>query len=241
LDHRSVAAVVEPVLSRHGGLRRIYVDLPGMGSTGARPELATSSEIIALLDTVVEELIGDEPFAIVGESYGGYLARGLLARRPDQVAGMALLVPVVEPEPAKRELPGPAEARIDDEAMAVLPEAFLAEFRQFIVLESAEVAAGIARYLLPGLLGSDAAFAEELQTSGYRLPDDQLPGVFAGPTLILCGRHDAVVGYSQAVALEPMFPQATTAVLDGAGHIAGLERPAVVRALVEDWARRVWG
>ena len=36
------------------------------------------------------------PALLVGQSYGAYLARGVAARRPDIVLGLALLCPVAE-------------------------------------------------------------------------------------------------------------------------------------------------
>lgn len=239
IDHRGIATTIEAVAATRDGHRRIYVDLPGMGATPARPHLVSASALLDVLDEVIEAVVGSEPFLVVGQSYGGHLIRGVIARRPEQVLGAAFVVPVVEPDPARRRLPSPAKHRIDDEAMETLPVDFLEEFRPLIVIESPDVAAGIARDILPALVAGDQAFLEKLQEEAYGLEAGELGGVFHGPTLVVCGRHDAVVGFEDALELHAMFPRATIAVLDAAGHVAELEQPAVVQALLSDWLDRV--
>jgi pimeloyl-ACP methyl ester carboxylesterase len=53
------------------------------------------------------------------------------------------------------------------------------------------------------------------------------------------GRFDNRCGYRAAFEILEDYPLATYAVLDGAGHVAGLERPDLYRALVTDWLDRV--
>lgn len=53
----------------------------------------------------VDEVIKGKPFLIAGESYGGYLARGLLEHRRKQIKGAVFICPVIFPERQKRTLP----------------------------------------------------------------------------------------------------------------------------------------
>lgn len=41
------------------------------------------------------EIISTEKFLLVGESYGGYLAKGILAKMFERVSGLLLVCPVV--------------------------------------------------------------------------------------------------------------------------------------------------
>ena len=56
---------------------------------------------------------------------------------------------------------------------------------------------------------------------------DATPGLgqIVVPTLVLVGRDDALTPPAQAEALAAAVPGAKLAVLDGAGHLANLERP----------------
>ena len=45
-------------------------------------------------------LVGSTPFALLANSLGGLLARNLVAQFGDQVLGLALIAPVVDPDAA---------------------------------------------------------------------------------------------------------------------------------------------
>ena len=47
-----------------------------------------------LLLGLIGSAIGNEPFLVIGHSYGGYLARAIADLRPDQAVGLALICPV---------------------------------------------------------------------------------------------------------------------------------------------------
>lgn len=57
------------------------------------------------LVTEVRSTLGRRPFALMANSLGGLLARHVGAALPDQVVGMALLAPVVDPAVENRNLP----------------------------------------------------------------------------------------------------------------------------------------
>jgi pimeloyl-ACP methyl ester carboxylesterase len=57
-------------------------------------------------------------------------------------------------------------------------------------------------------------------------------------TLIVAGRRDSVVGYTDATALLERYPHATLAVIDGAGHALLHERPELLAPLLGDWLGR---
>ena len=62
---------------------------------------------------------------------------------------------------------------------------------------------------------------------------------YDGPSLIVCGRQDAVTGYADQYELLPHYPRATYAVLDVAGHNLQLEQPALFGALIREWLQRL--
>ena len=103
-DHRQMEACLEPVLATRPGYRRLYPDLPGMGATPAAV-VAGSDDVLASVRRFVDEQLGDRPFLLVGQSYGGYLARALVGELGEQVVGLALICPVVVPETEDRMLP----------------------------------------------------------------------------------------------------------------------------------------
>lgn len=59
-----------------------------------------------------------------------------------------------------------------------------------------------------------------------------------GPTTVLCGRQDRVVGHADQWRQMPLYPNGTYAVLDNAGHYLPFEQPTLLRALAADWLDR---
>jgi len=58
VDHREVEACFEEALGAHGGLRRFYPDLPGMGRTPAPPSLRSADDVLDLLLGFTDRVIG---------------------------------------------------------------------------------------------------------------------------------------------------------------------------------------
>jgi pimeloyl-ACP methyl ester carboxylesterase len=78
------------------------------------------------------------------------------------------------------------------------------------------------------------------QADKYAFSSDVDAGseAFPGPSLIISGRQDAIVGYQDAWNILEKYPRATYAVLDRAGHLME-DQQAVVRVLMRDWLSRV--
>lgn len=62
---------------------------------------------------------------------------------------------------------------------------------------------------------------------------------FSGPSLLIGGRHDTMVGYRTLLAKDVESMRGTVAVLDGGGHVVQFERARLVTVLVEDWLDRM--
>jgi len=92
VDHSEMEAAVEAVVP--AGYRRIYPDLPGMGRSTAEG-LNGNDDVVRRLGDFLEHLAAG-PVLLLGHSYGAYLTRGVAARRPDAVRGLALLCPAAE-------------------------------------------------------------------------------------------------------------------------------------------------
>jgi pimeloyl-ACP methyl ester carboxylesterase len=58
VDHREAEACFEPVFDDLAGLRRIYLDLPGMGRTAAPENLCSADDVLEALLNFAEEATG---------------------------------------------------------------------------------------------------------------------------------------------------------------------------------------
>jgi pimeloyl-ACP methyl ester carboxylesterase len=241
VDHREITGALEPVFAERPGYRRIYPDLPGMGRTPA-PETIDSTD--AVLDTLlglVDDVIGEEAFLVVGHSYGGYLARAIANRRPGQVAGLALICSLAGEQVRGDERPEHVVLRAADglDLDGTLEPAMAAEFRNYLVVQTPETLRRFQETVAPGVALADQAALERIFARWQlRTAPEQAPA-YTNPTLILAGRQDATVGYAGSWRLLEHYPRATFAVLDRAGHGLPHEQVGLVTALMAEWLDRV--
>lgn len=239
-DHRYLAADLEPILAERTGVRRVYPDLPGHGATLAPDWLGSQAQMLEIVTVLADRMFGDARFAVVGNSYGGYLALGLVRTIPERLLGAALLVPDVPRDDDTRDVateivihPDPSAFDVLAEDEAWIPDALPVHERRMLD--------EIRAHDLPGYRACDRAFLERLAAAYVHPGVAGRPGApFPGPTLVIAGRQDGTVGYRRQMALLDEFPRGTFATLDLGGHHVGrVERPAVFRALVADWVERL--
>lgn len=226
VDHREAAACFEPVLDAEPGLRRIYPDLPGMGRTPAPPALRSADDVLGVLLRFADDVVGRDSVLLVGHSAGGYYAQGFAAQRPDRVAGLALVCPLLV---GVRDLP--------EHRPVVAGDLGDDRFRGYFVVQTPAMLERYERYVAPAALLADAAASERIARE-WQLTVGRGPA-YAGPTLVIAGRQDSVVGYAAAADLLDHYPRATVAVLDGAGHALPHEQPVLLAALMKEWLARV--
>ncbi len=226
VDHREAEACFEPILGRHGDLRRIYPDLPGMGETSAPESLRSADDVLEVLSGFVDRVAGDGPALLVGHSAGAYYARALAVRHP-AVAGLALVCPLL---PETRDVPPhrPLVAADDlgDE-----------EFRSYFVVQTPEMLERYHQFVAPGAAVADHAALERIGER-WELTAPAADGRDERPTLLVAGRRDSTVGYAATIDLLGHYPAATLAVVDGAGHALPHEQPGLLAALVDEWLDR---
>lgn len=237
-DRRSMSHPLEPIFRERTGWRRIYVDLPGFGESPG-PDWITSQD--DMLDATLEFLdavCGRERFVVVGASYGGYLARGILQRRASRMDGLFIWVPSVLADSKERRLPA-QRTLVRDPATAALVGDDEQLWLRVSVVQSARTLAAFRDGVKPGFLIGDKAFQARVRQK-YAFSFDPRPEApFDAPALVLCGRQDSITGFRDAVDLLDDLPRATYAVLDRAGHAAAEEQPVLFRALIDEWLDRV--
>jgi pimeloyl-ACP methyl ester carboxylesterase len=239
-DHRLMTGCLEPIFEHRGGWQRIYFDLPGMGKTPGKEWITSSDQMLDIVLDFIDYAIPGQRFVLAGESYGGYLARGIIYRRPELVDGLLFICPLIVPEPDKRSLPPRVVLVKDEELLAGLKPDDREEFESFVVVQTRDVWERTRDEVLSGVNSADEAFLTELQTHGYPLSFDvDAAPPFEKPTLFLLGRQDTSVGYRDAWEIFENYPRGTFVVLDRVGHNMQIEQANLFDALVNEWLDRV--
>lgn len=260
LDRRMSLGAFEPLFEARAeramgrAYRRIYPDLPFMGeSTDAPAGRGHDGMLDALRDFIIE-VAPDGKFLLAGESYGGYLSRGLAREFGDRVAGLYLLCPAIVSRRANRDLPRLEALREEPHwreraVVAGASESDLAAYEELAISRNSyaferfklEVLAGIRVARLSALsryLDGDEAFSFDAMTR--RKPGaDQAEGAFdrrfEAPAAFFLGRQDTSVGWKDALRLAELYPRASYHVVDCAGHNAQLEAPEAFAAAFGAW------
>jgi pimeloyl-ACP methyl ester carboxylesterase len=207
------------------GWRLITPDLRGFGGSTELDSLSALS-MADYTDDIVDllEELGVKKAVIGGCSMGGYAALALYQSRPELFDGLVL-----------------ANTR----AGADSPEA-RANRRNMLALVDREGPSGVAREMMPKLLGkttaetnasveatvrrlikqqSPVAIRSAIHRMMHRADSTPLLAQVSVPTLVITGAEDDMIPVDESRRMANAIPGATLEIIPGAGHLANLEQP----------------
>ncbi|RKQ73316.1 alpha/beta fold hydrolase [Oceanibaculum indicum] len=176
-----------------------------------------------------------EKFALAGLSMGGYVAQEIMRQAPARVTRLALL---------------DTSPRADMEEQSV-------RRRGLIDLAQKGRFKGVTPRLLPLLIHPDRqedekltsiifAMAEHVGMDGFIRQQKAIMGrpdgrddlaKIAVPTLVLCGRQDALTPLELHKEMAAGIAGSRLIVIEESGHLPTLERPAEVNMALREWLR----
>lgn len=228
--------------------RRIYPDLPFMGASSNPAHVRTSDDLLRVVEAFIRALVPEGSFLLVGESYGGYLARGLRRTFGARVEGLLLLCPLIVARTSDRDVPEHRALRIVPDYDGGAPAEEKEGFDSVAVIRDPYTWRRAAAEVTPGVATARSEALEALRARGYTFSFDSLgPAAEGGepfdepydrPALFVLGRQDASVGWRDAFRLADRYPRATYVVLDMAGHNAQIEQAGLLDALAGEWLAR---
>ena len=242
LNTRISAYQVESCFKQREGWKRIYLDPPGHGKTPGVDWVTNLDEMLEVVLACIDKLTNEQNFGLVGISLGAYLARGVLLNRAKFVDGLAMLVPGIITEDAKRDVP-PYQILIDkpeiDDELSPMEEYILG----ISVIRTERTLKEIRNLpQVPVEENGDPEFLSRIRDNSknyaFSFDVDAKLETFPRPSLIVAGRQDHIVGYRDAWNIINKFPRASYVVIDRMGHIME-ERDALINVLMNDWLDRV--
>ncbi|AHV95237.1 alpha/beta fold hydrolase [Paenibacillus sabinae] len=237
-DHRLMSGCMEPVFRERKGWRRLYIDLPGMGKSRHYQDIRSSDEMLEAVLSFLDIMLPGETYCLAGGSYGGYIVRGIIAERPEQVDGAALICPMIIPEKEDRKLPAHSAVYTDVNFVEKLTKEQRDDFSSIGVVLDEYTWNRYNEEILSGIRLADEDFLAAIKARyGFSFPVDQEE--FHKPGLLVTGRQDAVTGYIDAFSILNKYTRTSFAVLDRAGHNLQIEQPELFNALVQEWLNRV--
>ena len=251
-DRNSWLFLQEPLAAR---FRAYALDLPGHGAS-AKDVGEGTLDVLADAVTGVLDALGATRAHLVGHSLGGAVALAAAARDPARIASLTLIAPAgFGTEINVGYLRGFADAQSRRELKPVVAQLFADEHlvtRQLIddllaykrldgVDEALHTLLGV---LLDGdeqgvnsaalLTAAGGAKAGGTEAGGTEAGGTEAGGTGAVPVTVVWGRDDRVIPAAQAEAVTG----ADRHLIDRAGHMPHMERPAEVQAAIEQTIAR---
>jgi pimeloyl-ACP methyl ester carboxylesterase len=242
-DRRVMIEAFDPFFA-DAGLRRLYVDLPGHGASRGDAARASADGIVAALAALMRSVLPEaragelEAPLVVGYSWGGYLAQGLV-RELGGARGLLLVCPVVEPDFARRlQPPRRVAARAAELTFSDDPREREA-FEEVAVQMTRAVLERFQRAVHPANVAADRAVVAALRAR-YALsrPLGDALGRLDGPATIVCGRDDHWAGWQDAARLVAQLQRPHFVVLPDCGQLLPFEQPAAFAQAVRDFLAR---
>lgn len=209
------------------------------------PALAAAAETIVAdltrddtIEAMAARVLAEAParFTLCGLSMGGYVALAILRQAPERVSRLALLDTQARADP-----PEATQRRKDLMALAERGEFRGVSPRLLPLLIhpdrlADEPLTGVVRAMAEGV-GKDAFLRQQRAIMG-RIDSRPHLAAIRCPTLVLCGRQDALTPLERHEEMAAAIPDATLVVLARCGHLAPLERPRAVTAQLLAWLER---
>jgi proline-specific peptidase len=216
-------------------------------STGAAVETMTMENLTADADAL-RQALGFEKWAMLGHSFGGYVALEYALRYPYKLSHLLLInsggdyrwarenaAKVLEQrgfspelvELARRHLSGEIEPREMMPTLMKLGKAYTPH------LSPRQVPHSIINGLLTKLQPEAMIFGETQVLRNWNVMD-RLPEIHV-PTMVLAGREDFIYPPESQEQLVAAIPNARLEFIDQAGHSPHLEQPGKVIDLIRDF------
>jgi pyruvate dehydrogenase E2 component (dihydrolipoamide acetyltransferase) len=229
-DQNSWLFLQEPLAARY----RVYaLDLPGHGTStkdvGEGPLSVLADAVTGVLDA-----LGAERAHLVGHSMGGAVALAVAAQYPGRIASLTLIAPSgFGPEINAGYLRGFADAQTRRELKPVVVQLFADES-----LVTRQLVDDLLAYKrLDGVDEALHALTDTLLDGDAQRGDSAATLAAIGgavPVAVVWGRADRIIPAAQAESVAG----AVRHLIDGAGHMPHMERPAEVQAAIEETIAR---
>jgi len=221
-------SVWHPQLDHFGKTRRaIAFDYPGYGDSDPAFKGTTRDDYAAAILSAMDSL-GVRRAHVCGLSLGGVVAIAMHHAAHDRCASLTLADTfAVHPDgraiydrsiAGSADLPAMAEARVD----VLLRQPADPEVRREVVETMSRIDPAAYR------IGAEAVWLADQRARA---------GAINVPTLVLVGDQDKVTPPALSSELVDLIPEAHMQVIEGAGHLGNLEKPAEFNRLVEDFLR----
>lgn len=194
-------------------------------------DVTRSETIFGMAEAVLA--MAPEKFALAGLSMGGYVSLEIMRRAPERVTKLALLDTSArsDTEEQNRRRHNFIQLLREggfDEVISTLLSLFVHPDR----MQDEQLCNNIKE--MNRRVGPEIFMRHQAAIMGRPDSRNDLSKIKC-PTLILCGRQDALTPLEVHEEMSSTIPKARLAIIEDCGHMTTMERPHAVTALLRDW------
>jgi proline iminopeptidase len=239
-DHSSLHPWLDPL---GDVMHLVYYDHRGNGRSARAPSGTITFEQLCADADGLREYLGFEKVAVLGYSFGGFIALEYALRYPERLSHLILLdtAPTLdygEEIEANARRKGATQEQL--EALDASAEDEAESWRLWKLIEplyfhtfDADLA---ERVMGKTLISVEAAEAGDAIIEDWDLTSRL--GEVSAPTLVLVGRDDFVCPPSQAKIMNEGIPNSELVVFEQSGHFTHVEEPEAFLHAVRGWLNR---
>lgn len=217
----------------------IVVDPPGHGDSQALHRMFRFEDCARAVEQILDTL-GIERTHVVGNSWGGMIGGTFAALYPHRVGASVLMNATA----SRANLRQTVEFRLLTEIVRILgrfrepltTRAVKAFVGPTIMRERPQVEQTIRAELRE--LNVDSVYWAVNSVVPARPDQRELLGRITAPVLVVAGREDPTFPVAETQLMAEAIPGAEFAVMENTGHLAALERPQEVNALIDEFLKR---
>ncbi|TDD44702.1 alpha/beta fold hydrolase [Kribbella antibiotica] len=214
----------------------VLVDPPGHGGSSDLAGPFSFEQCADVILAIVDDL-GIDKVHVIGNSWGGMIGGTFAALHPERIGVAVLMNATASPSNARQKVEYGALTRaarlfggIRGPLIGPVVDAFLGPTAK---REKPEVVATVKQLAQQVNVKSGM----HAVTSVVPRRPDQRPlfGQIRTPVLVVAGAEDTTFGVAETEAMADAIPGARFVVLEQSAHLAALESPAEVNALIDDF------
>ncbi|WP_078311640.1 MULTISPECIES: alpha/beta fold hydrolase [unclassified Mycobacterium] len=217
----------------------IVVDPPGHGDSQALHHMFRFEDCAQAVEQILDTL-GIERTHVVGNSWGGMIGGTFAALYPHRVGASVLMNATA----SRANLRQTVEFRLLTEIVRLLgrfrepltTRAVKAFVGPTIMRERPQVEQAIRAELRE--LNVDSVYWAVNSVVPARPDQRELLGRITAPVLVVAGREDPTFPVAETQLMAEAIPGAEFVVMENTGHLAALERPGEVNALIDEFLKR---
>lgn len=198
-------------------------------------DLSNANTIATLATSALAQAPAGQ-FALAGLSMGGYVALEIMRQAPERVLALALLDTSARPDTPETTAGRQKMMQMAENDFPAVVDSLLHKLVHPLHLKDVNQVSVITA--MAHSLGREVFLRQQQAIIGRKDSRPSLAQINC-PTLILCGREDAITPVNVHEEMQAAIPNSNLVVIETCGHLSTLGQPQQVTAALKEWLKNI--